>query len=177
MPGPPPKAQRAIAPILKTLNERFAHLDDEAGRLKDRWVEIVGESLARLCEPERIIVQNGRANMAATATLEIRSETVYAPLLQHQSDMILGRVNLYLGGNRLKKLRILQGRLNGGHANEAFGRIQPTPIQTKRPLSASDEWRLQQSLETVADLTLRATLLKLGRGVLSQGEARKAQNS
>lgn len=165
-PAPPPPARRAVGPVLKALDARFSHLDTEVNRIKPRWNEIVGESTARLCEPVRVIP--GRAKGTA-GTLELRCETVYAPLLQHQSDLILGRVNLFLGSlggcSKIAKIRLIQG----------MARLNPAPDITasKRPLSAMDEWRLQQSLEDITDKRLKATLLKLGRGVLAQGEARK----
>ncbi|MEM9965170.1 MAG: DciA family protein [Asticcacaulis sp.] len=101
-PKPPPPVNRQIAPLLKSLNERFEAYDTGAGRLKSRWPEIVGETVARLSEPAKVI-------KGKTGTLELKVEGAYAAAIQHQSQPIIDRVNLFLGAGTISRLRIVQG--------------------------------------------------------------------
>ncbi len=151
--GPP--VQKQVQPLLKSLQARFEANDDGSGRLKTRWNEVVGEPLSRLCEPVRIIKGKGKPG-----TLEIRVAGAYAPLIQHQSQVVIDRVNLYLGTGTVDRLRLIQGPLS----------VQPKATQPARPkpLNAAEELRLRESLGDVADDRLRETLLKLGRAVLQK---------
>jgi len=135
-------------------------MDDGAGRLKTRWPEIAGNTLARVCEPTRIIKTRSTAANPKGATLEIRVAGAYAALVQHQSAVLLDRVNLFLGGRQIERLRLVQGPLT----TPARAPLPRRP----RPLTAAEELDLQQSLADVGDEKLRKTLLSLGREVLKK---------
>ncbi len=153
--GPP--VQKQVQPLLKSLQARFEANDDGAGKLKSRWNEVVGEQLSKLCEPVRIIKGKGRPG-----TLEIRVGGAYAPLIQHQSQVVIDRINLYLGTGTIDRLRLIQGPLS----------VKPQTAQPTRPkpLNAAEELRLRESVGDVADEKLREALLKLGRGVLQKSK-------
>jgi len=153
--GPP--VQKQVQPLLKSLQARFEANDDGAGKLKSRWNEVVGEQLSKLCEPVRIIKGKGRPG-----TLEIRVAGAYAPLIQHQSQVVIDRINLYLGTGTIDRLRLIQGPLS----------VQPKATQPARPkpLNAAEELRLRESVSDVTDEKLRDALLKLGRGVLQKSK-------
>ena len=153
--GPP--VQKQVQPLLKSLQARFEANDDGAGRLKTRWNEVVGEQLSRLCEPVRIIKGKGRPG-----TLEIRVAGAYAPLIQHQSQVVIDRINLYLGSGTIDRLRLIQGPLSVKPG-------APQPVRPK-PLNAAEELRLRESVSDVGDEKLREALLKLGRGVLQKSK-------
>lgn len=152
-PKPPPPVNRQIAPLLQSLNDRFEATDTGAGRLTRRWPEIVGESVARISEPAKIV--KGRIGI-----LELRVEGAYATALQHQSQPILDRVNLFLGAGTIGRLRIVQGPVT-----KAAPSTRPAPA---KPLPAAEDLRLQESLSHIADDRLRRELLKLGRAVLQK---------
>ena len=156
MPKAPPPITRQVQPLLKSLQARFEQMDDGSGKLKNRWTEIAGESLAKLCEPVRII--KGRAHGAGA--LEIRVMGAYAPLVQHQSANLIDRVNLYLGARTIDKLRIIQGPLTQTPKKPQYAR--------PKPLSAQEELALQQSLSDVEDEKLKKSLLLLGRSILKR---------
>ena len=153
--GPP--VQKQVQPLLKSLQARFEANDDGAGKLKTRWNEVVGEQLSKLCEPVRIIKGKGRPG-----TLEIRVAGAYAPLIQHQSQVVIDRINLYLGTGTIDRLRLIQGPLS----------VQPRAPQPARPkpLNATEELQLRESVSDVTDEKLRNALLKLGRGVLQKSK-------
>ncbi len=153
--GPP--VQKQVQPLLKSLQAKFEANDDGAGRLKSRWNEVVGEQLARLCEPVRIIKGKGRPG-----TLEIRVAGAYAPLIQHQSQVVIDRINLYLGSGTIDRLRLIQGPLSA--------KPQASQPARPKPLNASEELQLRESVSDVANDRLRETLLKLGRSVLQKSK-------
>ena len=86
----PPPAGRSLAPLIKKLDAQFGR---GAGALEPRWVEIVGERLARVTRPQKLTKGRGGAG----GTLELRVAGPAALLVQHQSEDIIQRVNLFLG--------------------------------------------------------------------------------
>jgi len=153
-----PPVKKQVQPLLKGLSERFEHIDDGAGKLKARWAEIAGPSLAKVCEPTRIIKPRSTAANPKAGTLEIRVTGAYAALVQHKSAVLLDRVNLFLGGRQVERLRLVQGPLTTP--------AKAPPPRRPAPLSAAEELGLQQSLADVGDEKLRKTLLSLGRAVM-----------
>ena len=117
--------------------------------------------MAKLCEPVKIIKNTAKTKTPTSKpvgnVLEIRCEGVYAALLQHQTDPILARVNLFLGSGTIGRIRLIQGQISTN---------TPSPITyTAKPLSAQQDLALQQQLSEIKDERLRLTLLKLGRAV------------
>src|SRR5688572_22734843 len=87
VPRPAPPAGRALAPVLRELEQRFGQ---GPGQLQRKWKEIVGETLARHTEPVK--VTKGRGN--APGTLELRVAGAAAAIVQHQAPEILQRVSM-----------------------------------------------------------------------------------
>lgn len=159
---PPPPAGRSLAPMIKALDERFGQ---GAGGLKARWREIVGETLAKRSEPAKLV--KGRAGQGGA--LEIKVEGAMAALIQHQSQDILARVNLYLGEGAVSRLRIVQGPVARGDGKPQAGLRK----MRARPLDAAAEAELSQSLQEAHDPKLRDGLAKLGRAVLGREPPRR----
>ena len=101
-PRPAPKAGRALQGLIKELDGKFGR---GAAALEPRWREIVGDRLARVTRPQKLT--KGRSG--AGGTLELRVAGPAALLVQHQSEDILARVNLFLGAGTVERLRIAQG--------------------------------------------------------------------
>jgi len=104
---PPPPVNRQIAPLLRTLNDRFEAYDTGAGRLRNRWPEIVGDTVARVTEPVKLI--RARPGAKSGGTLDLRVEGAFASVIQHQNRVIIDRVNLFLGAGTVDRLRLIQG--------------------------------------------------------------------
>ncbi|MEN5177108.1 DciA family protein [Brevundimonas olei] len=155
---PPPPAGRSLAPLIKKLDAQFGR---GASALEPRWVEIVGERLARVTRPQKLT--KGRGN--AGGTLELRVAGPAALLVQHQSADIIQRVNLFLGAGSVEKLRIAQGPVKPLPASGAKPR--PRGRAVLPPLPAATEAALNASVEAAPE-GLKAALGKLGRAVLSQ---------
>jgi len=155
---PPPPAGRSLAPLIKKLDAQFGR---GAGALEPRWVEIVGERLARVTRPQKLTKGRG----AAGGTLELRVAGPAALLVQHQSEDIIQRVNLFLGAGSVERLRIAQGPVKPLPVAGAKARARGKMVLP--PLPASVEAELATSVEDAPD-SLKAALRKLGRAVLSQ---------
>ncbi|MEN5113516.1 DciA family protein [Brevundimonas diminuta] len=156
---PPPPAGRSLAPLIKKLDAQFGR---GASALEPRWVEIVGERLARVTRPQKLT--KGRGN--AGGTLELRVAGPAALLVQHQSADIIQRVNLFLGAGSVEKLRIAQGPVKPLPASGAK-KPRPRGRAVLPPLPAATEAALNASVEAAPE-GLKAALGKLGRAVLSQ---------
>ena len=155
---PPPPAGRSLAPLIKKLDAQFGR---GAGALEPRWREIVGERLARVTRPQKLTKGRGGAG----GTLELRVAGPAALLVQHQSDDIIQRVNLFLGAGSVEKLRIAQGPVKP--LPEGGAKPRPRGKAVLAPLPASVEAELAAAVEDAPD-GLKAALRKLGRAVLSQ---------
>ena len=155
-----PTVNKQVQPLLKSLEAKFAGLEDGSTKLRDRWPEIAGESLSRICEPVKIIKTRSTAANPRAGTLEVRVTGAFAPLVQHQSATLIDRVNLFLGGRQIERIRIVQGPLT------AVAKA-PQPRRPK-PLEAHEEVALQALVGDVADDELRRDLLKLGRAILQR---------
>ncbi len=153
-PRPAPKAGRALQGLIKELDAKFGR---GASALEPRWTEIVGERLARVTRPQKLTKGRGGAG----GTLELRVAGPAALLVQHQSEDILKRVNLFLGAGSVDKLRIAQGPVKSpvGLAPAAKNRSAP------RPLPAQQEAELKAAVADAPD-GLRRPLERLGRAVL-----------
>ncbi len=145
---PPPDIGRLAARIARShLPKKSAGID----RLKDRWVEIVGDSIARYCEPEKLSGAKG------SRVLTLRVVPQAAPLIQHSSGEIRARVSVAAGGD-ISRLKIIQGPLGN--------RKQPPPAPPPRHLTPQEHEWLQDSAAGIEDPSLRAAIVALGRAVL-----------
>lgn len=151
---PPPPAGQALTGLIKALDARFGQ---GVGGLEARWPEIVGEPLARVSQPQKLT----RGRGSQPGTLEIRVAGPAAAFVQHQSEDILKRVNLFLGEGAVGRLRIAQGPVKP-RALPA----RPAPRRVPTPLDAAADEALAKSVEAAPSPRLKAALMSLGRAVL-----------
>lgn len=155
MPRPAPRAGRALQGLIKELDAKFGR---GAGALEPRWREIVGDRLARVTRPQKLT--KGRSG--AGGVLELRVAGAAALLVQHQSEDILQRVNLFLGPGSVDRLRIAQGPIKP----LADAPKKPPRRSAPPPLPAQQEAELKASVAAAPD-GLKTSLERLGRAVLS----------
>lgn len=153
-PRPAPRAGRALQALIKELDAKFGR---GAAALEPRWREIVGDRLARVTRPQKLT----RGRGGAGGTLELRVAGPAALLVQHQSEDILARVNLFLGPGSVDRLRIAQGPVKPPADLPA----PPRPGRAARPLGAGDEAALKAAVADAPD-ALKGPLERLGRAVL-----------
>lgn len=134
------------------------------------WEEIVGERLARVCEPVKLQWPT-RAPKAAPgqppepASLIVRVESGFAIELQHLSALVLERVNMHLGWKAVGRILIRQGPI---------GLARPVKRQKPVPDTAAQAEAARQA-QGIEDEGLRQALARLGSQVIAEkrGRARR----
>jgi hypothetical protein len=142
----------------KTLGEAFAKLGFASVELVTRWEEIVGVEIAAHAQPEKIQwPRRGQASGSPEAgTLMLRVEGPAALEIQHQSDVILERVNQFFGWRAVSALRLRQAPLSRRPAQ-----------RSRRGPDAEAVARVAASLGGIKDEKLRNALAKLGAAMRS----------
>ncbi|MEM9784722.1 MAG: DUF721 domain-containing protein, partial [Pseudomonadota bacterium] len=87
------------------------------------WPDIVGEELATLCRPVKVI--HGRSRDLSRALL-VAAEGVAAPLVEHRAEEIVARVNAHYGYGAISRLKITQTGLThppGDVSNPVSNRV------------------------------------------------------
>ncbi len=148
VPRPMPALDRALrrtlAPILKEAGPA-------AVTLEDRWTEIVGQRLAAVTRPIRVVP--GKTG----ATLHIQTPSAAAPMVQHAADHIMEKVGLATGA-KIKTLKIVQ--------TAGRKRAAPTPAAAVRPLTAEERAGIDRALAPVRTPAIRDALEQLGEAVI-----------
>ncbi|MCX5520016.1 MULTISPECIES: DUF721 domain-containing protein [Kaistia] len=120
------------------------------------WADIVGPRYATTTMPEKITwPRRDQAKAPAGATLVIRVDSGMAIYLQHETGVILDRINGFLGFGAVSQLKIVQGVV----ATPRKATVAPAP------LSKADEARVVDTVASVESEGLRQALERLGRGV------------
>ncbi|MEM5516821.1 DciA family protein [Henriciella sp. AS95] len=144
--------------IMKLARKKLPEKGPAIGRLKIQWAEIVGASLAKVCEPEKI----GASGKGKGRVLTVRCIPAASTMVQHQSELIRQRVSVSLGGD-VREIRINQGPLKQSPP--------PAPTRKRRPLTASEREDLLNSVSKIEDAGLRKAVLALGEAVLTTDES------
>jgi hypothetical protein len=149
---------RPLAELLhKTLGKAFAKQGFASMELVTRWREIVGPEIAAHSQPERIqwrrMPQQG-IGAAEPGTLVLRVEGPTALEIQHQSGIILERVNRFFGWQAVASLRLRQAPLSQPPR-------RPTPLLPDEDAAA----RLAAGFPEIRDADLRQALARLGASV------------
>ena len=132
---------------------------DLSSRLEDYaiwpvWNDVVGGAIARNAQPEKI--RNG--------TLFVKvSSPVWMQQLQFMKDMIAGKLNQRLNGERVKNIFFMVGRVEIGTDVDSEQRTPPRDSKA----DVSDGF-----LESIADPDIRAAFAKL----LQSYSRRRAKN-
>jgi hypothetical protein len=107
---------RSFARPLAQLSQRF--LTDAFGKqgfasseLVTRWADIVGAEIASDAEPVKIQWPRRETDPPETATLVLRVDGPTAIEIQHQSGVILERVNRFFGWQAVGRLALRQAPL------------------------------------------------------------------
>lgn len=144
----------------KLTKASFARYGFAYGELMSRWPEIVGETLARHCEPERIKWPRGAGETAQKlgGTLVIRAEPGRGLDLQYQSHQIIERINQFYGYGAVASVKVMQGHV-----------ARSKPLKNKEnPLDSQAEKALAARLEPIVDEKLKQALHRLGEGALAK---------
>jgi hypothetical protein len=129
-----------------------------AAQLLAEWPAIVGERLAAVATPLRLVFPRGQRR---NGTLRLRVASAAAVEIQHSEPRILERINGFFGYGAVARLALLQG------APPVTESSTPTP---PRPLGPAEEAALAAWLENVKDPELRILLERLGRAVIGSAD-------
>jgi hypothetical protein len=147
-----------VAPTLVAAFKRHGFASTE---IVTHWEDIVGAEVAAHAEPIRITWPR-RANAAdhneteppEPATLVLRCEGPAAIEIQHQAQVIVERVNQFLGWRAVGRIALRQAPLRR--------RDKPRPPPAP---DAAEARRIADSMTGIADANLRAALGRLGAAV------------
>ena len=136
----------------------FARYGFAYGDLITQWAAIVGDGVAQWSEPERIKwPRAGTDERKQGGTLVIRVVPGRGLDLQHETPLIIDRINAFYGYAAIAAVKIRQGALSPKKA----------PSGASPALEAPAAQALESELEGVADPELKDALRRLGQGVLS----------
>lgn len=148
----------AASPISRAVIKDILPLMKDAGvplvALEANWEEIVGPRLAPLTRPVKIT--RGKTGRV----LVIEAPSAAAPMIQHQSGLIIDRARLG-GAGQIKALKVQQTQ---SPKTKAPTRREPE----RRPLSQDERAKLDSGLAEIESSSLRAALSRLGEAILTR---------
>ncbi|TNE61617.1 MAG: DUF721 domain-containing protein [Alphaproteobacteria bacterium] len=119
-----------------------------------RWADIVGVELAGSTVPVKLVFPRGER---MGATLVVRTESAFAPLLSHKAPRIIEKTNAFFGYGAVAKMSVVQGPLP-----RKIVRAQ----MAKQPLAAPEKAKLDALTGTGELSPLRQAVKSLGEYVL-----------
>jgi len=143
------------------------------------WDDIVGERLAAMAQPVKLnwparkdrgydtdfSIASGRrvttspsTLSTSKATLVLRVDPAFALDLQHESGVLIERINAHLGWNCIGRLVLQQGPVTRSPARPARPRAPD-----RETMGQAEVW-----VETIADDPLRQALVRLGARILQR---------
>ena len=125
-----------------------------------RWREIVGQTLALQCRPERLALPKGDRRHGV---LHLTVAPAAAPEVQHLSPLLIERINAFHGYRAVERVSLHHRPLP-----EAPRRRRPP---AEGPLAAERETSLERTLGDVGDDALREALRRLGRNVMRRRDS------
>jgi hypothetical protein len=138
----------------KPLNDAFKKQGFASREIVTRWAQIVGAEIARNSEPMRMQWQRKNDEESMPGTLILRVEGPAAIEIQHQSGLIIERVNRFFGWQAIDNVALRQAPLTRQKARKT--KPKPDPAAAKR---------MADSLTGIADDPLRQALGRLGAAV------------
>lgn len=135
--------------------DAYAKQGFAARELVTRWAEIAGADVAAHSEPLKLQWPRPvEGQPQEPATLILRVEGPMALEIQHKSDVILERVNRFLGWSAVGRLALRQAPLSR--------RERPATPSPPDPQAVEE---VAQTLTAIEDEDLRAALARLGAAI------------
>ena len=152
---PGPISAKPLSVLLgDVFSEAYAKQGFAARELVTRWGEIAGPEVAAHSQPLKIQWPRPvEGQPQEPATLVLRVEGPMALEIQHASDVILQRVNRFLGWSAVGRLALRQAPLSR--------RERPS----SRPPDPKAVAQVAETLSSVEDEELRAALARLGASI------------
>jgi hypothetical protein len=156
MSKPGPISAKPLSVLLgDVFSDVYAKQGFAARELVTRWAEIAGPEIAVHTEPLKIQWPRPvEGQPQEPATLILRVDGPMALEIQHGSDVILQRVNRFLGWNAVGRLALRQAPLSRRNAPKAPSGPDARAIA-----------EIAKTLSSVEDEDLRAALARLGASI------------
>lgn len=136
------------------LAESFKRQGFASTELVTRWTEIVGPEVAAHAEPLKLQwPRSAEGEPDEPATLVLRVEGPAAIEIQHQSNIVLERINRFFGWQAVGRLALRQAPL------------RRRAVPSRRQADPDAEARIAATLTAVGDDDLRIALARLGAAV------------
>lgn len=159
---------------MKSLDQHFRHITRPAfehygfahGDLVAQWAAIVGDDVAALCSPERMVWPRGRdkqQRQTEGATLTVRADQGSGLALSYQTTAIVERINAFFGYHAVANLKIAQRTGTARSPSPAAETAKPTPDIIRN---------VQQKTGGVQDGELKDALTRLGTAALAKAAAK-----
>ncbi len=126
-----------------------------------RWGQIVGPDLARATVPVRLQFPRGER---VGATLYVRTESAFAPILQQRTHHVIELVNRYLGYAAVARIEMKHGPLM---------KVEMRQPLEKQPLKMAQKEQLNGLVGDGELSPLKLALKSLGEYVLSGSDEKK----
>ena len=151
-----PRPIRKLAELTtEFMADAFKKQGFAATEVVTRWADIAGADIAAHAQPVKLQWPREVAGEPAEpATLVLRVEGPAAIEIQHQSGLILERINRFFGWQAVGRIALRQAPLSRP-------RSRPAPPK----IDAAEAARVEATLTAVADDDLRAALGRLGAAV------------
>jgi hypothetical protein len=156
MAKPGPISAKPLSILLsEVFSDAYAKQGFAARELVTRWAAIAGAEVAAHSEPIKIQWPRPvEGQPQEPATLVLKVEGPMALEIQHSSDVILARVNRFLGWSAVGRLALRQAPLSRRN------RSAPPP-----PPDPKSVERIAKTLSSIEDEQLRAALARLGAAI------------
>ena len=153
---PGPISAKPLSVLLRDVfSDAYAKQGFAARELVTRWADIAGPEIAAHSEPLKIQWPRPvEGQPQEPATLVLRVEGPMALEIQHASDVILQRVNRFLGWSAVGRLALRQAPLSR----------RDRPVASRAP-DAKSVAKVAETLSSVEDEELRAALARLGASI------------
>ncbi len=146
---------RQVGKIVGGLSKRaFGRRGFLGGEIIAEWPKVVGEQMANLSCPERILYPSGKRS-GGTLHLRIASGSI-AVELQHLEPVLLERINGYLGYKAVEKVHLIQAPVDSPDARKE---------STSRRVDPENLEQLMLTLTDVDDPDLKSSLERLARAM------------
>jgi hypothetical protein len=145
---------------METLDKHFRTLTQAVfkkhgfaqGDVTAHWPQIVGDTLAHLCVPERIRWPRGEDKQGGT--LFLKAQAGRALDVQYASAAIIEKVNQFLGYQAIATIKV-----SAAHSIAA---------PAEKPIATAPTPEILAQIEPVADPVLKSALARLGAGVTAE---------
>jgi hypothetical protein len=156
MAKPGPISAKPLSVLLSDVfSDAYAKQGFAARELVTRWAEIAGKDIAAHSEPMKIQWPRPVEGQAQEpATLVLRVEGPAALEIQHESDVILQRVNRFFGWSAVGRLALRQAPL-----------LRRDPPKRPSAPDAQSVAKVAETLSAIEDEQLRAALARLGASI------------